>query len=90
MLKRIILLLLSLLFICSVGFIIVSAEDEVTTEIVTEQVTEAETTSFTTSEPETVSQYTIDDIHYVLLFILFGLFCIVGCLIAQGFSFWKW
>lgn len=83
MIKRIFLLFLALLFILSVGFIIVSAEDNIT-----ETSTAVETT---VSEPSSNdNNITLTDINQKMIFIIFGLFCIVGCLIAQGFSFWKW
>ena len=61
--------------------------DELSTEAITEEVTE-----FTTIEETELPAYetTLSDINHRLLFIIFGQFCLVGILIGQGFSFWKW
>lgn len=82
MIKKVLLLFFVLLFIFSVGCIIVSAE-----EITTETTTLTETTTISVTEEDNV---TLSDINQKLIFVIFGLFCVVGCLVAQGFSFWKW
>lgn len=85
MLKKIFLFLFVFLFICSVGSIIVSAE-----ETTTEQITEAETVTEPVTESVQIVEHNLDDIYDILFYVLIGIGVVGGCLIAQGFSFWKW
>lgn len=86
MLKKIFLLLFVFLFICFAGFITVSAE-----ETTTEQITDVETTTEAVTElPAETTEHNIDDIYNILFYVLIGIGVVGGCLIAQGFSFWKW
>lgn len=89
-------MLLSFLFICcfifSAGCIIASADETTTQEQTTQQQIEEETT---TIEPDTdpephQPETTLTDINTSLKVVIFSVSFVGGCLIAQGFSFWKW
>ena len=84
MLKKIFLLLFVFSFICSFGFITVSAE-----ETTTEQVTEVETTTEAVTDPPE-PETDLTDVNTTLKTVLYAVSFVGGCLIAQGFSFWKW
>ena len=49
-----------------------------------------ETTTIEETTTEVVTEHSIDDIYQVLIVLLIGVGIVSGCLIAQGFSFWKW
>lgn len=78
MLKKLFFFFVLFVLCCCLFSVFVIAEGEETTTI--EQ----------TSVIETVTEHSVDDIYNILVFLLIGVGIVSGCLIAQGFSFWKW
>ena len=86
---------ISVVFIVFGGLYIIPlcsyAEDGETTSIsdISEPETETELTSEAVTDPPEL-ETTLSDINTTLKVLIFAVALVSGCLIAQGFSFWKW
>lgn len=83
MLKKLFIFFVLFVLCCCLFSVFVIAEGEETTTI-------DQTTVEQTTVSETITDHSIDDIYNILVFLLIGVGIVSGCLIAQGFSFWKW
>lgn len=81
--KQFIAVIFAVFVILSVFSFSVFADGEEVTSI-------PEQSSTTTTTIEATQLPTMEDIHQDLLYILLAVSMLVGCLIAQALSFWKW